>query len=600
MVRFFGRAMQWLGCVVIIGLAVQPAWAVTIEVQSDRNPVAMNESFRLIFEADGPVDGNPDFKALEQAFEILHQSQGTSMQLINGKVSQTRRWTLVLMPRQSGQLLVPSIPFGKDKSQPLMIAVTEAAEASAESDHSTLFIEVSAEPGTEAGTASGTAYVQSQVIYKVRLFRAINVANARLSEPVISDADAVIEKLGDEREFETTRNGRRYVVLERNYAIFPQQSGRVTIAAVTFEGQVVNRARGMFDVFDQGGPIRRVRSAEVTLEVEAVPASEDKQQWLPAREVQLIETWPDEVDLAQAVTAGEPLTWTLTLIADGLTAAQLPAVTPVMPEGLKAYPDQPKLLNDKKQHTLVGVRQEKIALIPTQAGEYLLPAIEIPWWNSISGKRETVRLPARTLRVTAPIGMAAAAESTAVEVTSMANGEETSITPQSGTVLDDSRWHTMSVVLGLGWLLTIIAWLLLSQSRRRVANERKRSGSERAAVDFSGAKKALQVACRSHDAAAAKEALLEWGRVRWPAAPPGSLGQLALWVGEPLRVEIMQLNRRLYSHSSSESQSQSLLDDAADGGWNGALMWQHFTHELSQQQRESAVKKDPILAPMYP
>ncbi len=561
-------------------LCSQAVLAATIKVQSDRNPVAMNESFRLIFEADGSVDGEPNFKALEQNFEVMQQSQGTTMQIVNGQVSQARQWTVVLMPRRSGQLTIPAIAFGKDKSQPVVIGVTEATVSSEEPNNSVLFFEVS----TTSAPETGNAYVQSQVIYNVRLFRAVNVANARLSEPVVSGADAVVEKLGDDREFETTRDGRRYVVLERSYAIFPQQSGTVTIDPVSFEGQVVNRARGMFDVFDQGGPIRRVRSAAVTLDVMPMPAGEEPQQWLPAREVKLIEEWPEGVDLSQPITAGEPLTWTLTLIADGLTAAQLPTITPVMPDGLKAYPDQAKQMNDKKQETLIGVRQEKIALIPVQAGEYQLPAIEVPWWNSQTGQREVAHLPARTLRVAA----AAGSNSGAAMLPPLSESEQARPQVSSSAVVtssNDTTWRVVSAVLGLGWLLTVMAWWI----SRRTAEHPREPGRESQMVDVSAVKQRVRKACLENHAVAAKEALLAWGAACWPTHPPASLGQLAQRVSdETLRDEIIALNQQIYGQSTANTPHQ----------WDGNAMWRAFEREL-KQTKSGVPRADSTLAPLY-
>jgi len=578
MVAGKSRVVRWWLCGVMMLLAL-PSWAATISVKSDRNPVAMNESFRLVFEADGRVDDDPDFTALEQTFDIRSQSQGTTMQIVNGSVSQARQWTLVLMPKRSGRLVVPSIPFGKDKSQPLAIGVTEQAAPAEGGNQSALFIEVSAESATD----EDEAYVQSQVIYKARLFRAVNVANATLSEPEISDADAVIEKLGDDREFETTRDGRRYVVLERSYAIFPQQSGTLTISPLTFEGQVVNRSRGMFDVFEQGGQIRRVRSEAVSLNIKAVPPGEDAQQWLPARELKLVEEWPEGLDLSSAVTAGEPLTWTLTLIADGLTAAQLPTITPTMPEGIKAYPDQARQMNDKKQDTLIGVRQEKIALIPTRAGEYQLPAISVPWWNSRTGKHEVVSLPARKLSVAAadtantPVSSAPMMDDADLTVSEAASGLS------SGS--NDSSWRIVSGLLAVGWLLTAIAWI----ATRRKDERSDGVQNETAAPDFSAAKKALQVACAQNGAPAAKEAMLAWAALRWSENRPGSLAEIAQRVDDSLSVEIMRLNRELYS----------CLDSANDGSWKGDELWAMFNVELARH-KAAPVAAESILAPMYP
>jgi len=498
------------------------------------------------------------------------------MQIVNGSVSQTRQWTLVLMPKRSGRLVVPSIPFGDDKSQPLVIGVTEQAVPTSAENNSVLFIEVSAETATE----SGEAYVQSQVVYKARLFRAVNVANASLSEPVISDADAVIEKLGDDLEFETTRDGRRYVVLERSYAIFPQQSGTLTISPLTFEGQVVNRSRGMFDVFEPGGQIRRVQSDEVSLKIKAVPATEDKQQWLPAREVRLIEEWPEGVDLTKAIIAGEPLTWTLTLIADGLTAAQLPAISPQMPDGIKSYPDQPRQINDKKQETLIGVRQEKIALIPTRAGEFQLPEINIPWWNSQTAQREVVSLPARTLNVSAAL-MNDVASVAPLAMAEMAVQDDT---PPPVAPQQNSHWQIVSGLLGFGWLLTAMAWWIT----RRKGKRNSQDENDDVVLDVNVVKKALQRACHEHDAPAAKEALLAWANIHWLDDAPQSLAEIVVRVDEPFGLEITHLNSQLYGRLGSVDAS----------GWESSKLWQQFEGALSRQARSSSAA-EPALAPMY-
>lgn len=209
---------------VLFGLS-QSAEAATIRMELDRSPVLINESFTLVFEAEGSVDEDPDFSALERVFDILRRSEGSSMQIINGEVSRKKQWTLSLMAKEPGHFIIPPIPFGKDKSESLMIEI-KAAPVPSEGDFEPIFIEVSAEPATP--------YVQSQVIYTVRLYRSVTLISGNLSEPTLSDADAVIEKLGNDRSFETTLKDQRYLVVERVYAIFPQQSGQLTLLPIRF------------------------------------------------------------------------------------------------------------------------------------------------------------------------------------------------------------------------------------------------------------------------------------------------------------------------------------------------------------------------------
>ena len=77
-------------------------------------------------------------------------------------------------------------------------------------------------------------YVQSQVLYTLRLYRRVDIAQAELSEPELTDA--VVEKLGEDSNYNTVVNGVSYLVTERKYAIFPQKSGVMKNQAFNLNG----------------------------------------------------------------------------------------------------------------------------------------------------------------------------------------------------------------------------------------------------------------------------------------------------------------------------------------------------------------------------
>lgn len=77
------------------------------------------------------------------------------------------------------------------------------------------FIELSAD--------KAEVYVQEQLILTIQLYFSGNLIRGELSEP--EHPEAIIESLGKQREFARYRNGTRYRVVERRYAIFPQQPG---------------------------------------------------------------------------------------------------------------------------------------------------------------------------------------------------------------------------------------------------------------------------------------------------------------------------------------------------------------------------------------
>jgi hypothetical protein len=554
-----------LFCLWGVSLFAATGMAANIQVQVDRDPVRLDESFDVTFQAAGSVDADPDFGPLQQDFEVLSQSRNSNMQITNGQFSRKEVWTVTLMAKHAGALAIPSVAFGKDRSPELKLTVQAAAQDQLGQGSGDLFLEVEVEPRKTV--------VQAQVIYAIRLFRAVNLVNGQLTEPKLSQGDAVVEKLGDDSTYETRRDGRRYVVLERRYAIFPQLSGHVTIDSIVFEGRYVDRAGAL--------RLTRVSSESLGIDVDAVPLGMQGTLWLPSRQVKLDETWPKD---PPRFKVGEPVTRTLTLRADGLTAAQLPKISRGTAEGFKQYPDQP-VLNDQKQGTgIVGSRQEKIAMIPTKPGSYTLPAIAIPWWNTEAGREEVARIPARTINVLpavdaagAPHGQPDAAQTTPNTIPVQFEGA-TKLPAQQTSY---NVWLWVSLFLALGWLATAVAWRL---SGRKSVNRK----AGRAPVGTSNAtrtERRLKEACLNNDPHETKAALLEWGARRWPEDPPVSLSDLAGRGSDALRSQVDALNQVLYGPRHQV--------------WSGQALWKAIEDDKSGRRKQDTTRAE-ALSPLYP
>lgn len=548
-------------------------FALEIKVTPDRAQIFLDESFNLVFTADGGVDGEPNFAFLAQNFEILRQSESSSMQIINGSLTRKKEWTVTLMAKTAGTFMIPPIAFGDDRSQVMALNVEPAKKPQASEDAAPIFIEVSVD--------STTAYVQSQVIFTMRLFRAQTLTNASLSEPKLSDADAVVERLGDDRQFETTRHGQNYLVLERRYAIFPQQSGTLTVAPIQFEGQLIGRFQNR-TLFNQGGGVRRLRSKALTLNIQGVPQDKVRGRWLPAKDLLIYEQWPEIENEAERFKAGEPVTRTLVLKATGLTAAQLPEIPLNLPQGFKSYPDQPELKDQKKLSGLVGIRREKIALIPTAPGNYILPVIEIPWWNTKLERMEMARLPERRITVAPAVQTGQSELLPPQTVPTTAPGIVLPQNALGNTAKVSGFWSLLSLVLGLGWGITLILWW----GSRQKTNTAAKSGTEEGVKpDFGPIKKELNLACLKNDAKASKEALLSWARLRWPARP-ASLGEIRNKVPSVLADEISQLNAVLYRPGEADWQA-------------GLALWDAFK-KADAGKADQKTRKTEGLAPMVP
>lgn len=159
------------------------------------------------------------------------------------------------------------------------------------------------------------------VRYTQRVFLAVSLAQGSLSEP--EHENALVQKLGEDREYVAQRNDRSYTVIERQFAIFPQTSGLMVIPAPVLNAQIPqssNRSSPFFDrLFTNTRPVR-LRGETITLEVRQRPDQSKSSYWLPAESVTLRETWQPENN---SVNFGDPVTRSITIEALGVAGEQL-------------------------------------------------------------------------------------------------------------------------------------------------------------------------------------------------------------------------------------------------------------------------------------
>jgi hypothetical protein len=551
-----------------------------------RTTVNIAESLQIAFETDQDVDGSPDFSVLSSDFDILATSKSTNISIQNGSIQRAKIWQLEVMPRREGTLVIPAITIGNEKTNEISITVAANTRGADEPLNDEVSLEV------DVDTLS--PYVQGQLIYTVRIVHTVSFDQASLSEPTVSNGDAIIEKLGDDVAYESSRGPERVAIIERRYAVFPQNSSPMTIGPVRFEARIAERGQFGFDPFARRRIVRRQTEA-IEITPAPIPAGFSGSTWLPARQLLLVESSPDSNN---EYRVGEPITRMLTLQATGLSAAQLPELRSAIPATVRQYPDQPTLENRFSNDGIVGVRHEKMALIPAESGMVTLPAIEIPWWNTVTNQMETATLPARTILVApaasgnANIAPPASASTGPADIQSENSNNErnaagnppTEQENDSETLLPEtfgpgSIWFWASLALAAGWLATSLAWLYSSRRNRQTpatAQHRKQQSSEKETL------RKLQGSCEANDAETAKATLLQWAALQWPGNRINSLGELAAQFDGELAQQLHRLSQHLYS--------------PAGGAWDGRKLWQSFTE---RPQQKSAAKPEPGLEPLY-
>ncbi|MEZ4601046.1 MAG: BatD family protein [Syntrophotaleaceae bacterium] len=534
------------------------SFAAEVRAIADRDRLNLGESLQLELRVDGKPDGEADLSVLEKDWELLNQSQSKQISLVNGEFNRSVVYSLTLMPRREGELAIPALCFGSDCSLPLPIRVLAGEGPSESAESAKVLLEVEFD--------AAQVLSQSQVLLTVRLLHRADLLRGSLSEPEPAGVDAVLQKLGEDRKYQTRRAGTLYGIIERRYAIFPQEPGTLSIPPLRFDGLLAGTP-SRFDPFGHQGERIRLLSKPKTIEV--LPPASDlaDRSWLPALALTLEDDWQGRV---MEVTVGEPATRTLTLTSEGLQAAQLPELQVGIPPGFKSYPDQPSR-KDQVGHTgLTGVLQQKVALVPTRAGRYLLPAINLEWWDVRGGQWRTAHLdpvemvvkPAPGTTAAAPDAGAPPAEPEIQENEpspgSAAVQEHIALPPAPPSAAPSGFWFWLSLALGAGWLITLML-LLRERFKRQPPLESQSDENPRRREKT--ARQALLQAARNDDPRATRAALTRWIATLWPGEPQAGLERLYRSAPAPLRVELERLDRALYAAAGEVWTGQALIEN---------------------------------------
>jgi hypothetical protein len=544
--RVFSFLLLAAACALLPGLAAQAAVIASL----DRSNVELNESFTLKITVDTAIDTEPDASALEEDFYVGTRSQLSNTTIVNGQISRSRTWTYVLMAKREGNLVIPPVRIGNEQSEPVPVSVSPPSNAlPGEAD-----IFVTAEVDHDE------SFVQAQILYTVKVYRSVATRQPRLSEPSINGVEVLVEIAGEERSYESILNGKAYNVVERVYALFPQESGAISITPARFEARVLRDGR------ITGRKI--FESEAIDIAVDPIPPPPDGHPgaaWFPARAVTISEDWSREPG---SLPAGEPITRHITVTAVGQLSTQIPVIDPAVPATVKTYPDKPEFRDTAEASGIRASRRDQYALIGVDAGDVVLEAVALPWWNIDTGEWQIASLPATTLKIL-PSPNAPAAQPVAE-----APVEQEESDPEASTalVVESSYWRRVSEILGGAWALTLLAWWW---SNRRPAS-RKPDEPQAPPLHKQQARllKAARKAALERNAAGVKSALLQWGRLQWPDSPPRSIGALAMRVSIPLSTQLMQLCSASYGTGddywdgdalAKSLRSFSVLEDGESG-----------------------------------
>ena len=354
------------------------------------------------------------------------------------------------------------------------------------------------QPILETVTSGERVSVHAELVVTRRLLHSTPV---RLLEalPALGDIDgAMVVPHGPPVPVELGRGGIALEGVQQRFSVFPERSGLLVIPEATARISTRGEAPG------GRGQMLRITAPSLAIDVAPMPESyPENSAWFPAQDVTLRDEWPAGDDFA----VGKPIDRVLTVVARGAPASAIPPLIARSPEAFRSYPE-PAQLDERADGVVIGERVERRTLIPTTAGAFAMPSVEVVWWNTRTDTLATTIAPVKRLSVAGP-AVAANPEAPPVEDI-RADSPVQSPGPASPSSSDaQGQSAVLAIVAAVGWSLAL--FLAVRQRRNRPHTTADTKPSARTAPSL----QALLRRLRKRPPDEAKAAILDWLGASW-------------------------------------------------------------------------------------
>lgn len=520
-------------CYVILIVAC-PTTVAAQSVYLQSNRIFADDIAELIIEFDNKIPSlyALDTSVLEADFEILEVRSSVSRMFEAGNAFHRMRWQIDILPLRTGNLEVPPLRVGDIYTPTLALEVMPQTPVLNAANN--VRVELEAEPENP--------YLGQQVKIAIRVVHNVSLFDGGLIEPDVANAETY--RHGPESSYRLIREGSESRVLERRFSIIPLASGELRIPPAIYRGRIRTGAGLATD--GSGSRSRRINraSAPLQLNVRQPPAEYSGIRWLPAQQLVLDLDWdPIDGDLQ----VGDSVGLTLSIEARGLAAASLPGdLLSIEGGGIRIYADQETRSNRFDNRVIVGRLEQRFVMVITEPGEIQFPAIVLKWWDvdqqiekiaSTESQRWAASLPAAGQTGSATIGTLRGPAGSSPGVLKIAS--------------IPALW---SVYLGIGaaLLFTCLLWFLTPMRRHLRARIEPLRYRRRVRAS-------LKQACTQNDPARARDALIEWGRARWPGDNINGIHQILSKANSAsLADELHRLSASLYANRDSDWQGRQL------------------------------------------
>lgn len=382
--------------------------------------VVSGDQVRLVFTVNS--QDIKDFRAPSiKGFDVLmgpSRSQQSSIQIINGKrtSNSSTAFTYILLAGSPGTYTIPaaSVEVNGEKvfSNAISIKVLPQDQNSGNSGNNgggsasssrsqAAGSRISSNDLFITATASKTTvHEQEAILLTYKVYTVVNLRQLYGKMPDLKGFHTQEVELPQQKTFTLEHyKGRNYnTTVWSQYVLFPQQTGKLEIPSITFDGVVAQQtvSDDPFDAFFNGGGYvevkKKITTPKVVINVQPLPAK-------PAGFSGAV----GEFKLASSINAtdvktNDAVTIKLTLSGTGnMKLIGTPEVK--FPQDFEIY--DPKVTDDYKltNSGLTGTKTFEYLAIPRHAGNFTIPAVEFTYFDLKSNSYKTLKTEAYNLKV---------------------------------------------------------------------------------------------------------------------------------------------------------------------------------------------------------
>ena len=380
--------------------------------------VVSGDQFRLTFTVNSQKVR--DFRAPNiKGFDVLmgpSRSTQSSTQIVNGNVTSTSTitFTYILMAEKEGTYSIPGamiVADGKNyTSNSVSVKVLPPDQSATGNNNNARSSRNQVNSGKITdkelfitATASKTnVYEQEAILLTYKIYTQVNLTQLHGDMPDLKGFHTQEVELPSQKQWSLEHyNGRNYnTTVYSQYVLFPQQSGKLEIPSITFEGTISQLVASddPFDAFFNGGSNyvnvkKNIVTPKVAINVKELPTGK------PAN----FSGGVGEFSLSSSINTQELKTndaITIKLVISGTGNMKLINTPEVgFPQDFEIY--DPKVDNkfNLTRDGLTGSKVIEYLAIPRHAGTYTIPPIEFSYFDLKTQSYKTLKTDPYTINV---------------------------------------------------------------------------------------------------------------------------------------------------------------------------------------------------------